>query len=133
MPDNQIQYSGPAEMAEAFLPDPPPVPDLRQEVDALIEKNKAGFAELARMGAGIDPANLLNLRIFTLAQLILSEPGLLQFQLRFEQKVAEALQEIRGQIRMAQLAAGAQASPQQVRQMAAAQGLLGPDGKPIQR
>jgi hypothetical protein len=98
---------------------------LKSEVDALIKQNQAGFAELARMGAGIDPADLLNLRIFTLAQLILSEPGLLQFQLRFEQKVAEALEEIKGQARKARLAA----TPAQAQQVAS--GLLGPNGRPV--
>jgi hypothetical protein len=121
MPDNQFQYFGPAETA-GYLP---PAADLKSEVDALIKQNQAGFAELARMGAGIDPADLLNLRIFTLAQLILSEPGLLQFQLRFEQKVAEALEEIKGQARKARLAA----TPAQAQQVAS--GLLGPNGRPV--
>jgi hypothetical protein len=106
---------------------------LRQELDLLIEANKAGLTELARQGAQVDPAGLLSLRIDTLAELVLSEPGMLQFQLRFERKVSQVIEEIRGQVRKAQLAAGAQVSPQQMKQMAQQQGLLGPDGQPFRR
>jgi hypothetical protein len=82
----------------------------------------------------MNPVTLLHLRIETLAEMALGNgPGMLQFRLRFERKVAEVLKEIRGQVRKAQLASGAQASPQQLQQMAQAQGLLGPDGKPVRR
>jgi hypothetical protein len=113
----------------------PPVPDpLAAQVARLIESNKAGFAELARQGAQVDPVGLLSLRIETLAEMTLGNgPGMVQFRLRFERRVAEVLEELRGQVRKAQLAAGVQASPQQVKQMAKAQGLLGPDGNPIGR
>ncbi len=98
---------------------------LEAKLNRLIEANKAGFAELAAMGAQVDGAGLLNLRIDILAEMVLGTgPGILQFRLRFESKVAEVLEELRGQVRKAQLAAAAQASPQQVKQMAAAQGLL---------
>jgi hypothetical protein len=107
------------------------VTDMQQEVDSLIEANKAAFSDLARQGVQPDQMSLINMRIDTLAKLVLSEPGFLQFRLRFEQNVAEALEQVRGEVRKAQLAAGAQASPQEVRQMARASGLLGPDGKPL--
>ena len=105
-----------------------------QELDRLVEANKAGFAELARQGAQVDAVGLLNLRIDTLAEMALGNgPGLVQFRLRFERKLEGILLDLRGQIRKAQLASAAQASPQQVKQMAAAQGLLGPDGQPLRR
>ena len=108
--------------------------DPGQELDQLMEANKAGFAELARMGAQVDSAGLINLRIEILAEMAFGNgPGLVQFRLRFERKIAEVLEDLRGQVRKAQLTAGAQASPQQVKQMAKAQGLLGPDGNPVRR
>jgi hypothetical protein len=113
-----------------------PLKPLQQELDRLIEDNKAGFTEIARMGAQVDQAGLLNMRIETLAELVLGppgSPGMIEFGLRFERKVALAIADIRGQVRKAQLASGANASPEQVRQMAKQQGLLGPDGKPIKR
>ena len=86
------------------------------------------------MGAQVDAAGLLNLRIDILAEMAFGNgPGMLQFRLRFERKVAEVLEDLRGQVRKAQLASAAQASPQQVQQMARAQGLLGPDGNPVRR
>ena len=110
---------------------------MRDERDELIRANQAGFAEISRMGAQVDPANLLNTRLDILAQLVLGgtdSPGFIEFQVRFERQVAKVLEEIRGQVRKAQLAAGpAQFSPQQVRQMAQQQGLLGPNGQPIHR
>jgi hypothetical protein len=107
---------------------------LQQHLDELIEANKAGFTDLARQGAQVDPGMLLNLRIEVLAEMAFGDgPGMLEFRLRFERKIAEVIREIRGQVRKAQLAAGAQASPEQLRQMARAQGLLGPDGKPARR
>ena len=113
---------------------PPGLSPADKELERLMEDNKAGFAELARQGAQVDAAGLLNLRIDTLAEMALGNgPGILQFRLRFESKIAEVLEELRGQVRKAQLASAAQASPQQVKQMAAAQGLLGPDGQPIRR
>jgi hypothetical protein len=119
MPDFQDQTLVPGALAE--------------EAERLIAENKTALANLARQGAQIDPASLLNLRIDTLAELVLSEPGMLQFRLRFEQRVAEAINEIRAQLRTAQLAAGAYVPPRQVDQMARAQGLLGPDGQPARR
>lgn len=108
-----------------------------EERDRLIEQNRAGFAEISRMGAQVDPGGLLNARIDILAQMIfggLESSGYVEFQLRFERVVAEQLERIRGEVRKAQLAAGpAQFSPQQVRQMAQQQGLLGPNGKPLKR
>ena len=97
------------------------------ELNRLIEANKAGFAELAAMGAQVDGAGLLNLRIDILAEMVLGTgPGMIQFRLRFESKVAEVLEELRGQVRKAQLAAGpAQFSPQQVQQMARGAGPAG--------
>lgn len=113
---------------------PPPVSGPQRELDRLVEDNKAGFAELARQGAQVDAVGLLNLRIDTLAEMALGNgAGLLQFKLRFERKIDEILQELRGQVRRAQIASAAQASPQQVQQMARAQGLLGPDGNPVRR
>jgi hypothetical protein len=113
-----------------------PLKPLQQELDRLIADNKAGFTEIARMGAQVDPGGLLNLRIDTLAEMAFGgpgSPGMTEFGLRFERKVALAIEEIRGQVRKAQLAAGANISPQQVRQMAQQQGLLGPDGNPVKR
>lgn len=113
---------------------PPGLSPAEKELERLVEDNKAGFAELARQGAQVDAVGLLNLRIDTLAEMALGNgPGLVQFRLRFERKLDEILQELRGQVRKAKLASAAQASPQQVKQMAAAQGLLGPDGTPIRR
>jgi len=107
---------------------------LAAEVARLIESNKAGFRELAMGGAQVNPADLLLMRIEVLAEMMFGKgPGMTQFRLRFERRVAEVLEELRGQVRKAQLAAAAQASPQQLQQMAKAQGLLGPDGKPIGR
>ena len=60
---------------------------LQQELDRLTEANKAGFAELAAMGAQVDPAGLLNLRIEILAEMVLGNgPGMVQFRLRFERR-----------------------------------------------
>ena len=115
-------------------PFPPGLSPAEKELERLMEDNKAGFAELARQGAQVDAVGLLNLRIDTLAEMALGNgAGLLQFRLRFERKLDGILQELRGQVRRAQLAAAAQASPQQVQQMARAQGLLGPDGNPVRR
>ncbi len=108
----------------------------RMELAQLLADNKAGFAELARMGAQVDGASLLNGRIQTLAEMIFGgagTPDMIEFQLRFERTVAKCIEEIRGQVRKAQLAAGANASPQQIREMAKATGLLGPDGNPVRR
>jgi hypothetical protein len=112
----------------------PPKP-LQQELDRLIAANQAGFTDLARQGAQVDPGALLNLRINVLAEMIfgVGGPGMTEFGLRFERALAGAIEEIRGQVRKAQLAAGANVPPQQVRQMAQQQGLLGPDGNPIRR
>ena len=124
----------PSEMPFLIPNTSPKLKHLQQELDRLTEANKAGFAELAAMGAQVDPAGLLNLRIEILAELVLGNgPGMVQFRLRFERKVAEVLEDLRGQVRQARLAAGRAVSPQQVRQMAAAQGLLGPDGQPVRR
>ena len=108
----------------------------RVELTQLMNANKAGVAEVASMGAQIDPGSLLNGRIQVLAEMIFGgtdTPGMVEFQLRFERLVAQALEEIRGQARKAQLAAGARIPPSQVRQMAQQQGLLGPDGNPVRR
>lgn len=110
---------------------------MQQERDRLIKENQAGFAEIARMGAQVDPGGLLNARIDILAQMVFGgaeSTGYVEFQVRFERMIAAELERIRGEVRKAQLAAGpAQFSPQQVRQMAQVQGLLGPDGKPFLR
>ena len=115
---------------------PPGIITAQEELAQLIEANKAGFAEIASMGAQVDPGSLLNGRINVLAEMIFGgsgSPGFLEFQLRFERMVSQQLEEIRGQVRKAQLAAGARIPPSQVRQMAQQQGLLGPDGNPIRR
>lgn len=112
------------------------VTNAKMELTRLLASNKAGFAEIASMGAQVDGGSLLNGRINTLAEMIFGgadSPGMLEFRLRFERLVAEAIEEMRGQVRKAQLAAGAHIPPQQVRQMAQQQGLLGPDGQPIRR
>lgn len=131
MPENQSSNGTPS----FGLPDAAGTHYMKQQVDQLVEANKAGFAEIAAMGAQVDPASLIHLRIEILAELVFGTgPGMIQFRLRFERKVAEVLEDLRGQIRKAQLAAGAQASPQQVKQMAAAQGiLLDKNGNPLRR
>lgn len=104
------------------------------ELDQLMESNKAGFSELARQGVQLNEAMLLHLRIETLAELVFgSGPGMVQFKLAFERQVSQVLEEARRQARKAQLAAGANVPPEQMKQMARAQGLLGPDGQPARR
>lgn len=117
------------------VPQQLPVPP-QEELARLLAANKAGFAEIASMGAQVDGGSLLNGRIQVLAEMIFGgadTPGMLEFQLRFERLVAQAIEEMRGQVRKAQLAAGARIPPSQVRQMAQQQGLLGPDGNPVRR
>ena len=107
----------------------------QQELDQLMESNQAVFLELTRMGVQVNVGDLLNVRIHTLAEVLFGEngPGMVEFQLRFERKVATILAELTAEARKARIAAGAQVSPEQVQQMARAQGLLGPDGNPIRR
>lgn len=106
------------------------------ELAQLNTANMAAMAELARMGAQVDSLSLLNGRIEVLAELVFggeNSAGMFEFRLQFARKVAKALEELSGQARKAQLAAGAYVPPEQVRQMAKVQGLLGPDGNPIRR
>jgi hypothetical protein len=126
MPENPPSDETPIDLAKIMQ---------QQEVDRLVEANKAGFAELASMGAQVDAGGLLNLRIEILAEMMFGDgPGMVQFKLRFERKVAEVLEDLRGQVRKAQLGAAAQQfSPQQIRQMAKSQGLLDGNGNPVRR
>ena len=107
----------------------------QQELDQLAEANKAGFAELASMNAQADPSGLIHLRIEILAEMMFGDgPGMLQFKLRFERKVAEVLQELLPQVRKARLAAPPQQfSPQSLQQMAKAKGLFDGNGNPVRR
>ena len=110
------------------------ITEAQQELVRLDKENQAGFTELASMGAQVDPGSLLVGRINVLAEMVFGgadSPGMLEFKMRFARLVAQSLEEIRGQARKAQLAAGAHIPPAQVRQMAQQQGLLGPDGQPI--
>lgn len=130
MTDNQNHVNGAIRTPADVLA------DARAERDALIEANRAGFAEIARMGAQVDPGTLLNARIDILAQMVFGgedTPGFIEFQLRFERVIAAQLDNIRVEVRKARLAAGVgQFSPQQVQQMAQpGGGLIGPDGQPL--
>ena len=63
------------------------------ELVQLDKENQAGFTELARMGAQVDPGSLLDGRIDILAEMVFGgedSPGMLEFRLQFARKVAQA-------------------------------------------
>lgn len=106
----------------------------RAELDELTGANAARFAALRQMGGQLDMGELLNLRIYTLAEVLFGDdgsPGMTEFRLRYERKLEEITKQVLGEARKAQIAAAAQVTPEQVQQMARASGLVGRDGKPL--
>jgi hypothetical protein len=102
------------------------------ETERLRAANEASIKALALQRIQVDPGWALMRRIDLLAEMTLGKgPGVEQFDLRYQRMLASELERISAEAPKAMLAAAAQASPQQVQQMAAAQGLLGPDGQPI--
>lgn len=108
---------------------------LRADLDRIQADNGAKMGEFARLagppGVMAIQLDLLNVRVFTLARAVFGDGShaLVQFQLEFEQQVAQVLDGAVTKVRQAQL--GAQLSPQAAQQMARSNGLLGPDGRPL--
>ena len=111
---------------------------MRADLDRLQADNAAKMAEFARLagppGVMAIQLDLMNVRVFTLARAVFGDGShaLVQFQLEFEQQVAQVLKEAVTKVRQAQL--GAQLSPldiQRARQAMRNGGLLGPDGRPL--
>lgn len=102
------------------------------ELEQLNAANKARVMALGRMGAQLDPSSVLSLRIDVLAEQVFGKDSaaLLEYKLVFQRRLADALRELEGQVRQAQLAAGAHVSQRDVQAMAKATGLLPPNGRP---
>jgi hypothetical protein len=94
----------------------------------LAEGNQKDLAAIRQMGANVDPALFLQLRINTFIQFVLTRLGnateeirqllLLEFEANFERACSEQLQFIKGEVRKASMGLGAALSPEQIRQMA---------------
>lgn len=129
---NEIRHSDPD---SGMLADPEAVKKvaLAAELEELNAQNQGRLRALTQGGVQIEPLSMLSLRIDTLAQMVFGEdsPLLLEYKLRVQKQLAGALRELSGEIRKAQFGLGAQATPQQLEQLARATGLLGPDGRPL--
>ena len=55
------------------------------------EANKRSYMDLIRMGAELDPASMMMIRVDTLLELILSEEQRELFELAFETKLTEVI------------------------------------------
>lgn len=102
----------------------------KAELEMLNNQNKARLQALFRQGVQIDPASVLSLRIDTLAEMALGD-RLTEYKLRVQRQLAEALEQLEVEARKVSMAAAAQATPEQVQQLARVNGLLGPDGQPL--
>lgn len=108
-----------------------PLPQIQQQWQEQVEKNKAAFTELARQGIQLNPLELVHGRIDMLIDAIAQFAGpdgprwAMLTRLQFEQQVAQNLVNARSQGTMAQLASGASFTPGMIAEMARQSGMFG--------
>jgi hypothetical protein len=104
---------------------------MKQQLDALVEQNKAGFAVLQRQGIQFDPGQIINARFDVLIQSIAGMLGpqgvlfALQAQLDFESVISQQQQAAGEQGRKAQLGVAGNFTPEMIRRLAAETGTPG--------
>lgn len=104
---------------------------LEQELLALVERNKAGFADLQRQGINFDQSQILSARVDTLINSIASAFGpqgevwAVQCRLDWEQFVAQQIAAASEQGTKAQLSLGGRFTPEMIRQLARETGSVG--------
>lgn len=105
----------------------------KAELEKLANANRTRLMALHGAGFQVDAAAMMSMRIDILAEVALGEdsPLLTEYKLRVQRQLSDVLRRLAGEVRRAQMAAAANATPQQVEQMAKATGLLGPDGRPM--
>lgn len=126
---------------------PPPEPHsqlseiqaLQERVAALSRENVKDAQAIGQMGAAIDPSALMQVRLNTFIDFIFSRLGntspevrqllSLGFEEQFEQRIHEVLDDVKGQVRRAQLSAGGQLDKDQLAQLARVQGMFNGDKK----
>ena len=130
MTENSI--TGPAEEGTLADPEAQMAAD-KAELEQLNDGNKARLLALGRLGAQIDPASVISLRVDVLAEQVFGKDSaaMLQYKLTVQRNLAKALKQLEEKARQVQMAASALATPDQLRAMARANGLLGRDGKPL--
>jgi hypothetical protein len=107
---------------------------LEYQLDILVEKNKAAFADLQRRGISFDPAQILSARIDYLIQSIASALGsqgvlwALQTRTEYEQAIEQQIELANTEGRKAQIAMAGSFSPAMIRQLAAETNTFGPRG-----
>jgi hypothetical protein len=117
--------------------------DLRQlqaQLASLRQKNQAGMAALARMGAQLDGVSVIALRVDTFIGFIFARMGTVSdeirqtlvtlFEIEFEERMTESVKDVQAQIRKAMLASGGAASQQDLKKMWQAQQNGHSDGMP---
>jgi hypothetical protein len=105
--------------------------ELQGELTVLQEANKAEFRQMQLQGLGIDPVQVIHLRISMLIEKIalsLGPQGLLwglEANLSYEKRMAEVLEEVKGEGAKAQLSVGGALSAEQIRLLAKSTGTFG--------
>lgn len=107
---------------------------MEAELNATIERNKAGFAELQRRGINFDGGQVINARIDKLMESIAEVVGpagqlwLLQARKNFEKLMEEQIANASREGTKAQLAQGGSFTPGMIRQLANETGTFGSSG-----
>ena len=126
-------------MPVSVIPEPPGRPlteveEAQERVAALAAGNHRDAQALAALGGAMDPSSMLLMRLDTFIGYLFDTLGSatpeqrqmlrLGFEERWELSVHQALDNAKGEVRRAQLAAGATLTPEQMQEMASQQGLL---------
>lgn len=117
------------------LRQPPRPEDLQAQFEAVRDANQARLADLERKGMAMDPLSFVHARIDNLIDFIAQTTGpngarwAAMARLSFEQHIATELAGVEKQATQAQLAQGAQFTPQMIAALARDTGLFRSKGR----
>jgi hypothetical protein len=105
----------------------PDLKELQGRLSSLEQRNQAGMESIGQMGAQLDPASLMFIRLnsfigFVFQRLGSSSPEIRQilttlFEIEYQERLAETLAEVRAEVRKASLGVGGSMSMKDMKRM----------------